>query len=66
MKREFYRPDEIAKILKISKRKVYALMEMGELAFHEFGARGRRVAECDLENYIKSCKGDPLDLKAVQ
>ena len=66
MKREFYRPDEVAEILKISKRKVYALMEMGDLAFHDFGSRGRRVAEGDLESYIESCKGDPLDLKAVQ
>ncbi|NLP43553.1 MAG: helix-turn-helix transcriptional regulator [Peptococcaceae bacterium] len=50
-----YTPDEVAKILKISKYTVYELIKRGELAAYRIG-RKFRIERPDLEAYIQSKK----------
>ena len=50
-----YTPEEVAKILKISKFTVYEMIKRGELAAYHIG-RKVRVESADLENYIQSSK----------
>lgn len=50
-----YTPEEVAKILKISKFTVYELIKRGELTAYHIG-RKVRVEGADLENYIQKAK----------
>ena len=63
MTRQFYRPDEVAEILVVSKRTMYRLMENGDMGFINVGGQ-RRIAADELDNYIKRNAGDPLDVKS--
>lgn len=51
-----YTPDEVAKILKISKFTVYEMIKRGELCAYHIG-RKVRVESADLESYIQKAKG---------
>lgn len=51
-----YTPEEVAKILKISKFTVYELIKRGELAAYHIG-RKVRVEDADLERYKQNAKG---------
>lgn len=51
-----YTPEEVAKILKISKFTVYELIKRGELAAYHIG-RKVRVEDADLERYKQKAKG---------
>lgn len=53
-----YTPEEVAKILKISKFTVYELIKRGELAAYRIG-RKVRVEESDLERYKQNSKQCP-------
>lgn len=53
-----YTPEEVAKILKISKFTVYELIKRGELAAYRIG-RKVRVEESDLEQYKQNAKQCP-------
>ncbi|AFQ42479.1 helix-turn-helix transcriptional regulator [Desulfosporosinus meridiei] len=64
-----YTPEEIAKILKISKFTVYELIKRGELTAYRIG-RKVRVEGADLEAYKQKSKGlststPPLDPSAI-
>ncbi|SDG27670.1 helix-turn-helix transcriptional regulator [Desulfosporosinus hippei] len=64
-----YTPEEIAKILKISKFTVYELIKRGELTAYRIG-RKVRVEGADLEAYKQKSKGlststTPLDPSAI-
>jgi putative molybdopterin biosynthesis protein len=50
-----YTPDEVAKILKISRFTVYELIKRGELTAYHIG-RKVRVEPADLERYIQNAK----------
>lgn len=63
MTRQFYRPDEVAEILRVSKCTIYRLMENGDMHFTQVG-RQRRIAAKDLDSYINENAGDPLDVKS--
>lgn len=52
-----YTPDEIAKILKISRFTVYEMIKRGDLAAYRIG-RKVRVEAPDLEVYIRKSKGN--------
>lgn len=56
-----YTPEEVAKILKISKYTVYEMIKRGELAAYRIG-RKVRVEEADLERYKQSFKKCPPNL----
>ena len=62
MTRQFYRPDEVAEILKVNKRTLYRMMEDGDLGFIKVRGQ-RRIAADELSDYIKRNAGDPLGLK---
>lgn len=64
MKREFYRPDEVAEMLRIGRTTVYRLMDMGDLRYNQIRGQKRIPAEA-LESYLHETRGDPLDTKAV-
>lgn len=51
-----YTPEEVARILKISRFTVYELIKRGELTAYKIG-RKVRVEATDLENYKKAAKG---------
>lgn len=51
-----YTPEEVAKILKISKFTVYELIKRGELVAYHIG-RKVRVEDADLERYKQNAKG---------
>lgn len=51
-----YTPEEVAKILKISKFTVYELIKRGELTAYHIG-RKVRVEDADLERYKQNAKG---------
>ncbi|MBP2644614.1 MAG: metal-binding protein [Firmicutes bacterium] len=51
-----YTPEEVAKILKISRFTVYEMIKRGDLPAYHIG-RKVRVESPDLENYIKISKG---------
>lgn len=60
-----YTPEEVAKILKISRFTVYELIKRGELTAYKVG-RKVRVEATDLENYKKISKGlQPTPLHTV-
>ena len=46
-------PEEVAQILKISKSKVYRMMQLGEIPSIRFG-RTARVSREDLDNFIRN------------
>lgn len=56
-----YTPEEVAKILKISKYTVYEMIKRGELAAYRIG-RKVRIEESDLERYKQSFKSCPPPL----
>lgn len=67
-----YTPDEVAKILKISRFTVYEMIKRGDLPSYRIG-RKVRVEEPDLDQYIKKSKGvhsqeEPqgIEMKAAQ
>ena len=64
MTRQFYRPDEVAEILRVSKCTIYRLMENGDLNFIKVGHQ-RRIAVKDLDAFINGNAGDPLDVKRL-
>ena len=49
---EFYTVKELAKLLKVTQRTVYRLVERGELPVHSFG-RAKRFSRADVEDYIE-------------
>lgn len=51
-----YTPEEVAKILKISKFTVYEMIKRGDLCAYHIG-RKVRVESADLESYIQKSKG---------
>jgi putative molybdopterin biosynthesis protein len=70
MEDSVYTPDEVAKILKISRFTVYELIKRGKLAAYHIG-RKVRVEPTDLEQYIQNAKGCPpvptqTTVKAIQ
>ncbi|HWR45066.1 helix-turn-helix transcriptional regulator [Sporomusa sp.] len=54
-----YTPDEVSKILKISRFTVYEMIKRGDLAAYRIG-RKVRVEAPDLDVYIKNSKGNSL------
>jgi len=63
-----YTPEEVAKILKISKFTVYEMIKRGDLCAYRIG-RKFRVESADLESYIQKSKGGiptlaPIDSSA--
>jgi putative molybdopterin biosynthesis protein len=56
-----YTPEDVAKILKISRFTVYELIKRGELAAYHIG-RKVRVEPADLERYKQNAKGCPPPL----
>ena len=64
MTRQFYRPDEVAEMLRVGRTTVYRLMDMGDLGYNQIGGQKRIPADA-LESYLRETKGDPLDTKAV-
>lgn len=56
-----YTPEEVAKILKISKYTVYEMIKRGDLAAYRIG-RKVRVEAPDLEQYIQKSKGMSLSV----
>ena len=63
MTRQFYRPDEVAEILKVNKRTLYRLMENGDLGFISVGGQ-RRITDKELDDFVERNVGDPLDVKS--
>jgi len=63
MTRQFYRPDEVAEILKVNKRTLYRMMENGDLGFINVGGQ-RRITDKELDDFIERNTGDPLDIKS--
>ena len=51
-----YTPEEVAKILKITRFTVYEMIKRGDLAAYHIG-RKVRVEAPDLESYIATSKG---------
>ena len=62
MTRQFYRPDEVAEILKVNKRTLYRLMENGDLGYINVGGQ-RRITDKELDDFVERNVGDPLDVK---
>jgi len=58
-----YTPEDVAKILKISRFTVYELIKRGELTAYRIG-RKVRVEPADLEQYKLRAKGIPLTVEA--
>lgn len=55
----FYNLGEVAEVLNISVKQVYALVRRGELPAIKIGGRGQwRVEHAELENYIRNCYRD--------
>ncbi len=46
------RPREVAALLGVSERQIYALMERRELGYVEVGIKGRRIRGVDVAQYI--------------
>lgn len=63
MTRQFYRPDEVAEILKVNKRTLYRLMENGDLGYINVGGQ-RRITDKELDDFVERNVGDPLDIKS--
>ncbi|HVJ50537.1 helix-turn-helix transcriptional regulator [Desulfitobacterium sp.] len=59
-----YTPEEVAKILKISKFTVYELIKRGDLTAYHIG-RKVRVEGADLESYIQKAKGIQSPLASI-
>lgn len=49
---------EVARVLRVSKRTVYALVRSGRLPSIRVGVRGVRVLESDLERYLEDARED--------
>ncbi len=49
---EFYTTTELAKLLKITQRTVYRLMDRGDLPYYEIG-RVKRFRKKEVEEYLK-------------
>ncbi|KLU64082.1 helix-turn-helix domain protein [Desulfosporosinus acididurans] len=60
-----YTPEEVAKILKISKFTVYEIIKRGELKAYHIG-RKVRVEGADIESYKQKLKGVSAQLPDVQ
>lgn len=54
------RPREVAVLLGVSERQVYALMERRELGYVMVGIRGRRARGVDVEQYLRANHVAPL------
>ena len=63
MTRQFYRPDEVAEILKVNKRTLYRMMENGDLGYINVGGQ-RRITDKELDDFVERNAGDPLDIKS--
>ena len=57
MAEEFYTPEEVAAILKLSKYTIYEMIKRGDLEAHRVG-RGLRVSAAQLEQYLHQSKTD--------
>ena len=51
-KNDFLTPEEVAKILKVSKRTVYRWIESGDLKVARIGRKTYRVFESDLKKFV--------------
>jgi excisionase family DNA binding protein len=51
---EFMTVPEACRVVRLSRAKVYQLMDAGELAFAKFG-RARRIPRRSLEKYVERC-----------
>jgi excisionase family DNA binding protein len=52
---EYFTTTELAKLLKITQRTVYRLMERGDLPYYEIG-RAKRFRKSDIEAYLERQK----------
>ena len=52
MKTEFYRPDEVAKMLKVAQATPYKWIREGQLPVHRLG-KSLRIAAEDLEEFLR-------------
>lgn len=57
MAEEFYTPEEVAAILKLSKYTIYEMIKRGDLEAHRIG-RGLRISAAQLEQYLHQNKTD--------
>ena len=48
---DFLTVDEVSKKLHLSRSSVYSIMEAGDLRFHIFSGRARRISRRDLREY---------------
>ena len=54
----FYRPDEIAEILRVSRRTIYRMMKDGRLPFVKLSFGPKRVSHQALNNLINNKQGE--------
>jgi excisionase family DNA binding protein len=47
----FFKVEEVARLLSVSRAKVYAMMDAGELAYAKFG-KSRRVPQSAIESLV--------------
>lgn len=62
--RKYYRPDEVAEILRVSLTTVYRLLANGEMKYIVV-RRQKRIPVEELERFVNDNAGDPLDTKTV-
>lgn len=64
MKDELLTIEEVARMLKVSERHVFRLMERGELSVVKNGRKFTRILRSDLENYINRHRTEsPQDIE---
>ncbi|MBW1706593.1 MAG: helix-turn-helix domain-containing protein [Deltaproteobacteria bacterium] len=61
LSKRYFRPDEIAALLKVSKRTVYRLISDGDLVVVKIRNGPVRISEENLALYIKNAIFDPLE-----
>ncbi len=59
-----YTPEEVAKILKVSKYTVYEMVKRGDLAAYRIG-RNLRIQDSDIEEYIAKSKATENNFKGM-
>lgn len=55
---KLYTPDEVAELLKLSKRTVLDMIRGGTLGHYSLGHKTLRVSEDHLDAYLNAHKGD--------
>ena len=58
LRRAFYRPDEVAEILRVSRRTIYRMMKDGRLPFFKLSFGPKKVSYQALTNLINNKQGE--------